>query len=129
MRTMMLTGVAALVMMSVVGSLAQQQGFTRALLQQVELSVPGKEAVTARAEFAPGGTVGRHTHFGEEIGYVLEGAITVEIDGVSKAVKAGEAFVIPNGKPHNASNAGAGKATIVVTYIVEKGKPLATPVK
>ena len=42
---------------------------------------------------------------------------------------AGEAFIIPNGKPHNATNAGPGMASIVVTYIVEKGKPLATPVK
>ena len=58
---------------------------------------------------------------------VLE--FVVEIDGVTKTVKAGEAFIVPNGKPHNATNAGAGKASILATYIVEKGKPLATPVK
>lgn len=109
---------------------AQQAGFTRTLLQQADISAPGREAVTARAEFhAPGASVGRHTHFGEEIGYVQEGTLTIEIDGVTKTVKAGEAFIIPNGKPHNATNTGTGKASIVVTYIVEKGKPLATPVK
>lgn len=109
---------------------AQAQGFTRTVLQQVDLSTPGKEAVTARAEFtAPGASVGRHTHFGEEIGYIIEGSLTVEIDGVSKTLKAGEAFAIPAGKPHNATNAGSGKAVIVATYIVDKGKPLATPVK
>ena len=90
----------------------------------------GREAVTARAEFhAPGASVGRHTHFGEEIGYVIEGTLSVEIDGVTKTVKAGEAFIVPNGKPHNATNAGTGKASILATYIVEKGKPLATPAK
>ncbi len=111
-------------------ALAQQTGFTRTVLQQVEISAPGREAITARAEFAAvGAAVGRHTHFGEEIGYVSEGAVSIEIDGTTKMVKAGEAFIIPNGKPHNATNAGPGKAVLVITYVVEKGKPLATPVK
>jgi hypothetical protein len=52
---------------------AQQTGFKRTVLQQSKLSIPGHESVTAIAEFQPGGTVGRHTHPGEEIGYVLEG--------------------------------------------------------
>lgn len=103
--------------------------FKRTLLQQVDLSTAGREAVTARAEFAPGGSVGRHTHFGEEIGYVIEGVLTVEINGVSKEVKAGEAFAVPAGAPHNATNASAGPVAILATYIVEKGKPLATPAK
>ena len=122
--------VAVLLFVAVAAAGAQQSGFTRTLLQQVDISAPGREAVTARAEFtAPGASVGRHTHFGEEIGYVQEGTLSVEIDGVTKTVNAGEAFIIPNGKPHNATNAGAGRASIVVTYIVEKGKPLATPVR
>ena len=70
-------------------------------------TVPGREAITARAEFQPGGSVGRHTHFGEEIGYVADGAVTIEIDNMTKVVKAGEAFMIPAGRPHNASTAGA----------------------
>lgn len=115
---------------TVAAASAQPSGFTRTLLQQVEISAPGREAVTARAEFSvPGASVGRHTHHGEEVGYVQEGTLTIEIDGVTRTVKAGEAFIIPNGRPHNATNAGPGKASIVVTYIVEKGKPLATPVK
>jgi len=95
--------VAVFVFVSAGLVVAQQSGFSRTVLQQVDLSVAGREAVTARAEFAtPGATVGRHTHFGEEIGYVIEGTLTVEINGVSKAVKAGEAFAIPAGAPHNA---------------------------
>ena len=123
--------VAALVFGAAAVVAAQQPaGFTRTVLQQVDLSTPGREAVTARAEFmAAGASVGRHTHFGEEIGYVIEGALSVEINGVTKTVKAGEAFAIPAGAPHNATNAGPGKAAILATYIVEKGKPLATPVK
>lgn len=122
-------GVVLLVAVSAGAGLAQQPGFTRTVLQQVDLSIPGREAITARAEFQPGGSVGRHTHFGEEIGYVAGGAVTVEIDGVTRVVKAGEAFIIPAGRPHNATNAGPGTASLVITYVVEKGKPLATPVK
>jgi quercetin dioxygenase-like cupin family protein len=122
--------VAVLVATSAGVGWAQPAGFTRTVLQQVEISAPGREAITARAEFATvGASVGRHTHFGEEIGYVDEGAVSVEIDGTTRMVKAGEAFLIPNGKPHNATNAGPGKAVLVITYVVEKGKPLATPVK
>ena len=99
------------------------------MLQTVELSIPGREAVTAKAELPAGIASGRHTHPGEEIGYVLEGTVSIEIEGQSKTLKAGEAFAIPSGKVHNATNAGTGQATIVSTYIVEKGKPLATPVQ
>jgi quercetin dioxygenase-like cupin family protein len=42
---------------------------------------------------------------------------------------AGGSFLIPAGTVHNATNKGAGKGRILATYIVEKGKPLATPVK
>ena len=125
-----LTFVVPLVLACAAAVAAQSPpAFKRTLLQQVDLSTAGREAVTARAEFAPGGTVGRHTHFGEEIGYVIEGVLTVEINGASKEVKAGEAFAIPAGVPHNATNASPGPAAILATYIVEKGKPLATPAK
>ena len=36
-------------------------------------------------------------------------------------------FIIPAGAVHNATNKGTGVAKLVATYIVEKGKPLATP--
>ena len=121
--------VLPLVIVSAAVVAAQQPAFKRTLLQQVDLSIAGREAVTARAEFPAGASVGRHTHFGEEIGYVLDGTMEVEIDGVSKTIKAGEAFAVPAGKPHNATNAGPGPAAIIATYLVEKGKPLATPVK
>lgn len=130
---MMRMKVAAVVLAMSAGAVgvvvAQQPLFTRTVLQQADLSTPGREAITARVEFQAGGSVGLHTHFGEEIGYVLEGAVTLERDGATRVAKAGEAFIIPAGRPHNATNAGPGKAVLVVTYVVEKGKPLATPVK
>ena len=113
----------------VAGMSAQQSNFKRTILQQADLSAPGREAVTAVAEFQPGASPGRHTHPGEEVGYVLEGSIRLEQEGKPDVtLVAGQAFLIPAGTVHNAANTGTGLARILATYIVEKGKPLATPV-
>lgn len=110
------------------GVVAQQAGFKRTVLQQHDISVPGREAITTLGEFQPGASPGRHTHPGEEVSYVIEGSVVLEQDGKPNVtVHAGEAFMIPAGTVHNATNTGTGVAKIVATYIVEKGKPLATP--
>jgi quercetin dioxygenase-like cupin family protein len=107
---------------------AQAPAFKRTVLQQSDISVPGREVVSAVAEFEPRATPGPHTHFGEEIGYVLEGTFLIEQAGKAPVtLQAGGSFLIPAGTVHNATNTGAGKARILATYVVEKGKPLATP--
>ena len=53
---------------------AQQVGSKRIDLQRHDLSVEGREVVQAIVELDPGVTSARHTHPGEEIVYVLEGA-------------------------------------------------------
>ncbi len=109
---------------------AQQPGFKRIEVQDRDLSIPGRHAVQARAEFEPGGAIGRHTHPGEELSIVLEGTLLLEIDGQpARTVRAGDSFFIPAGVVHAGKNAGNGKAVVFATYIVEKGKPVATPVK
>jgi quercetin dioxygenase-like cupin family protein len=108
---------------------AQQTGFKRTVLQQGDLSVPGREVVTAIADFQPRGTVGQHTHPGEEVGYVLEGSIVLEQEGKPPVTLGiGRTFLIPPNTIHNATNSGAGPARVLATYIVEKGKPIATSV-
>ena len=107
---------------------AQQPAFKRTEVQRGDLSTAGREGVQAVAEFPPKIGAGRHTHPGEELGYVLEGIFTIEIDGQPAVTKrTGEAFFVPAGRTHNATNSGSGAARILATYIVEKGKPLATP--
>jgi len=109
---------------------AQQPGFKRIEVQDRDLSIPGRHAVQARAEFEPGAAIGRHTHPGEELSIVLEGTLVLEVDGQpARTVKAGESFFIPAGVVHAGKNPGNGKAVVFATYIVEKGKPVATPVK
>jgi quercetin dioxygenase-like cupin family protein len=108
--------------------LAQASGLTRTLVGRADVSVPGREAVVARVEVAPGAKAGRHTHPGDEISYVLEGEATLLIDGQApRQVKAGESFVIPAGVIHDAHNNGSAAIKLVGVYVVEKGKPLATP--
>jgi len=124
-RTVVLVAASCVGIVAVAGA---QTGFKRTPVQQGDLSVPGREVVQAIAEFQPGGTVGRHTHPGEEVGYVLEGTISLEQDGkAAVTLKAGQGFLIPAGTVHNATNAGSAQARVLATYVVEKGKPLATP--
>jgi quercetin dioxygenase-like cupin family protein len=128
-RTAIVSVIALALAGVVVGISAQQPGFKRTVVQQKDISVPGREAVTVVGEFQPGASPGRHTHPGEEISYVLEGSLFLEEDGKpAVTVSAGQAFLIPPGTIHNATNKGSGPARILATYIVEKGKPLATPV-
>jgi quercetin dioxygenase-like cupin family protein len=123
--------IAALIAVAGIGTLAAQQpGFTRKLVQDQNLSIADRHAVQALAEFVPGGAAGKHTHPGEELGYVVEGTLELLIEGQPpRIVKAGEAFFVPAGVVHDGRNVGSGPAKVLATYIVEKGKPVASPVK
>ena len=111
-------------------AVAQQAGFTRTPLQDQEISDPAKHVVQVRAEFQPGVAAGRHTHPGEEFGYVLDGTIVLEIDGKPPVtLNAGQVFFVPAGMVHDGRNVGKGSATVIATYVVEKGKPVASPAK
>jgi quercetin dioxygenase-like cupin family protein len=108
--------------------LAQNSGVTRTVVTKADVSVPNREAVEARVEIAPGGVVGWHTHPGDEVSYVTDGQLTLVVAGQSaRKIAAGEGFVVPAGVVHSAKNEGASATKLVTVYIVEKGKPLASP--
>jgi len=115
--------------LSATAVLAQQPAMKRTVLHQKDLSVAGREVVMGRADFPKGTSTGKHTHPGEESSYVAEGTLSIVIEGVPKTVKAGESFFVPAGAVHDAINIDAGNTTVIANYIVEKGKPLTTPVK
>ena len=111
-------------------SSAQISTFKRVELQRHELSTQGHEAVLARAEFPVGAAAPRHTHPGEEVGYVLEGELSFELEGKpAMKLKAGDSFFVPAGQVHSAKNTGKTAAAVLSTYIIEKDKPLAAPAK
>ena len=107
---------------------AQAPALTRTVVMQADVSVPGREAVIARVEIAPGGVAGWHTHPGDEISYLVEGETLLLVAGKPpRKLVAGEGFVIPAGVVHSAKNEGTVAAKVVAVYVVEKGKPLASP--
>jgi quercetin dioxygenase-like cupin family protein len=60
---------------------------------------------------------------------VLEGTLLLEIEGKPAVrLKAGDAFFVEAGRPHDGIHEGPSTAKVLANYIVEKGKPVATPV-
>jgi quercetin dioxygenase-like cupin family protein len=106
---------------------AQTTGIKRIPLQKFDVPPGERETVTAIAEIAPNTDVARHTHPGPEVDYVLEGDLTLAVEGQPpRAMKAGDSSYIPANTPHSARSGPSG-AKVLATYIVEKGKPLASP--
>jgi quercetin dioxygenase-like cupin family protein len=97
----------------------------RTNLLRNDLSAPGREVIQVLVAFEPGVSAVRHSHPGEELVYVTEGALEYQLDGRPPVtLKAGDVLFIPHGTPHAVKNVGSVKATELATYIVEKGKPL-----
>ena len=72
--------------------------------------------------------IGRHTHPGIESAYMLEGGFDLPIEGQPTGrVQTRHGRVVPPNTPHAGGKNGDKKSHIVSTYIVEKGKPLASP--
>jgi quercetin dioxygenase-like cupin family protein len=97
-------------------------------LQRREIPGTGREGVTTVAEIPPGATSARHSHPGEDFGYLIEGTIVLMVDGKPPVtVHAGETFFTERGQIHNARNIGTTMARAVDTYVIDKGKPGITP--
>jgi quercetin dioxygenase-like cupin family protein len=74
---------AALAGLTVSGSIAAQPlpaapptPIKRTILQKVDVPTANYETITGIAEISPNVNIGRHTHFGPETGYVMEGEMT-----------------------------------------------------
>jgi quercetin dioxygenase-like cupin family protein len=97
----------------------------RTNLMKEDLSTPGREVVQVRVDFPPGVFAVRHKHPGEELVYIIEGALEYQLDGRAPVtLKTGDVLFIPHGTHHAVRNVGGGNAAELATYIVEKGKPL-----
>ena len=106
---------------------AQLAGTRRIDLQRHDLSAQGREVIQARVEIDPGVTSPRHTHPGEEVGYIVAGTVEMTIDQrPTLTLHAGDGFLIPPRTPHNARDIGPGLGQMLSTYIVETGQPLAS---
>jgi quercetin dioxygenase-like cupin family protein len=107
-------------------AIAQQAAIKRTPLQKAEFP-DGFVTVTAMAEVPAGGSPGRHTHPGLEIGYILEGEADLLVEGKEpQHLKAGDSYQIPAGTVHDAKVGDKGLKLIGI-YVVDKSKPLASP--
>src|SRR6202049_2139205 len=107
---------------------APTPGVTRKILSQTDGPAPGYVTLLVEAEIEAGAAVGRHTHPGIESAYVLEGGFELPIEGQpTRMLKPGDAFQVPASTPHAGGKPSAAKSRILITYVVEKGKPLASP--
>jgi quercetin dioxygenase-like cupin family protein len=118
-------------------ALAQQQAapvapspVKRTVVGKVEVPGSNYEAVTATVEIAPGFKAGRHLHPGVVFALVTEGEFWLALDGQpEKIYKAGEQLTLPLKGIHNEGAAGSVPVKLIATYVIEKGQPLAIPVK
>jgi quercetin dioxygenase-like cupin family protein len=107
----------------------QTQNIKRIPLQRFDVPGTAYETVIGIAEIAPNVAIGRHTHPGPESGYLIEGGFELLVDGEQpRELKAGDSYVVPPNTLHDAKTGAAG-AKVIATYVVEKGKPLASPAK
>ena len=103
-------------------------GVTRKILSRTDGPASGYETIIMDVTLDPGATVARHTHPGIESTYVMEGEIELPVQGrPTQTMKAGDAFQIPPETPHAGGKPSSAKTRLMINYIVEKGKPLASP--
>jgi len=102
----------------------------RKMLRQQDLSIPNYSTALVEVTIPAGGREGRHTHPGSAVVYVQEGALTLAMEGVpDKTYRVGESFFIPTGKIHEGINSGTTTMKAIASFVVEKGKPLASQVE
>ena len=102
-------------------------GFKRTILQKTELPDSKYVTLLVAVDIDPGTVVARHTHPGVESTYVAEGEFELTVKGQpAKTIKVGDGFQVPPETPHSARN-GDKLTRLVVTYVVDKDKPLASP--
>src|SRR3954451_17596323 len=110
---------------------ASAQELKRTELSLMDLTgVEGKEVVVSLLEAPPGSTSVRHFHYGDEVFYVLEGAM-VQVPG--QELQARVTGSVGNNKrevPHAGFKViGEKSLNLLSVYIVDKGKPLQVEVK
>jgi quercetin dioxygenase-like cupin family protein len=126
----------ALAMLAIAGSLyaqlpqpspAQPSPIKRTILQRADVPGTNLELIYATVEIAAGSTAGRHNHPGVVMAQVVDGDFWFQFDGQPKRfMHAGETLTVPDRAIHN-EGATDKPVKLNAVYVVEKGKPLASP--
>lgn len=103
-------------------------GIKRTITSRIDGPMQGYETLQVIVDVEPNFLIDWHTHPGTEAGYVLEGVGELRVkDAGTQQIKPGASWVTPAETPHTLKN-GSQPSKLFVTFTVQKGKPLATPV-
>lgn len=103
-------------------------GIKRTISARKDGPIDGYETLEVIVEIEPNFVLDWHTHPGTEAGYTLEGDGELRIKGEeAKVVKPGFSWLTAPETPHILKN-GSQATKLFVTFTVQKGKPLSTPV-
>nr|WP_319383843.1 cupin domain-containing protein [uncultured Roseibium sp.] len=86
-------------------------------------SAAGLEVIVSQVVLPPDVTLPSHWHPGEEIAYVLQGSVTLILEGEGEEeFSAGDVGIVPLKQVHSARS-GTDGATILVFRVHEEGQP------
>jgi quercetin dioxygenase-like cupin family protein len=114
------------------GAMAQEAAkppAQRTILQTADVAgSPMQETMIGTVVVVPGSGNPPHTHYGTEMGYVLQGHIRLEVQGQpARELGPGDSFLVPRGVVHRSVLVGTETVKLVSTWTVDKGKPLLVP--
>ena len=105
---------------------AASNAAVRTMFEQVDAQ-PNQEVHFGSAKFPANGVSAPHTHPGVEMLVILEGEVEFRINGQPRTLRKGDHLQVARDVPHSAI-AGASGATMSNVWVVDKGRPLATPI-
>ncbi len=114
---------AALALVTVVS--AQGAGFRRTMLGTVQVPEGQRtEVIFGVADVPPGQSSGAHAHYGRELGYVVEGTGELMVVGEpARRVGPGDFYDLTVHGVHELRSTGKKPLKVVLTWVVESGKP------
>jgi quercetin dioxygenase-like cupin family protein len=99
----------------------------RTILQKADVPGTNLEIIYAAVEISAGFKAGRHNHPGVVMAQIIDGDFWLQLDGQPEQVlRAGESLTLPDRAVHN-EGALVKPVKLNAVYVVEKGKPLASP--
>lgn len=98
------------------------------LSTDIDMSGPPQTVVFLERDLAKGQGTGMHIHHGIEMNVLIKGKVRLTIQGRKpRVMHAGDSVSIPREVPHDVVNIGDVPARIVISYVVDKGRPLKEP--
>lgn len=98
------------------------------LQTDVPMGGAAQTVIVTEHDLKKGESTGLHIHHGVEMTYVKHGTVRLSILGQAPVdVPTGGSFKVEREMPHDALNTGDGTAELIITYVVDKGRPLKEP--